>query len=138
MKSKKEKYGLKAFGIVVMDVLLLGVSLIVFAYFHHVRPEEGGSGTEITRPTMTPAPVITPGTTQGGTEPDTTQDNRDWGAWGRKFEDKFDWTGNVSVTDSSYKSRNLNVELRRVAKPQEDIVYYVCDVYFRDIDYIYC
>ena len=114
MKSKKEKYGLKAFGIVVMDVLLLGVSLVVFAYFHHVRPEEGGSGTEITRPTMTPAPVITPDTTQsgtepdttqGGTEPDTTQDNRDWGAWGRKFEDKFDWTGNVSVTDSSYKSR---------------------------------
>lgn len=145
MKSKKEKYGLKAFGIVVMDVLLLGVSLVVFAYFHHVRPEEGGSGTEITRPTMTPAPVITPDTTQsgtepdttqGGTEPDTTQDNRDWGAWGRKFEDKFDWTGNVSVTDSSYKSRNLNVELRRVAKPQEDIVYYVCDVYIRDIDYI--
>ena len=69
MKSKKEKYGLKAFGIVAMDVLLLGVSLIVFAYFHHVRPEEGGSGTEITRPTMTPVPVITPDTTQGARNP---------------------------------------------------------------------
>ena len=33
--------------LIVTDVLVFGISLLSFAYFHHVRPQQGGTGTVI-------------------------------------------------------------------------------------------
>ncbi|MBS6475220.1 MAG: phosphodiester glycosidase family protein [Clostridiales bacterium] len=129
--------------VVMIDILVFAVCLVTFAYFHHVNPIQL-RGPEPTRvierptPTQRPTETVDPSATLN---PSATVDvnatpEPDWGTWGRNFPDKFAWDGTVTRTENSYKSKNINITVERVAIPEDDMVYYVCDIYLRDIDYI--
>jgi len=47
MKYSKKTPPMKLARLIICDVLALGLSLLTFAYFHHVIPQEGGPGTVI-------------------------------------------------------------------------------------------
>lgn len=101
-----------AWALVLIDIFALGAALIVFALFDHVVPRE------VTRVVATARPQVTPAA-DSAAEP-----------LGAKFADKFT-RGEVVVTDTSYASANLYVEL--TARQVGGIAYYVQDIYLRDI-----
>ena len=54
----KMKRPLPVWALVLTDILLTGVLLVVFAYFHHVRPvDEESEGIIVERPVETAAPA---------------------------------------------------------------------------------
>lgn len=68
--------------LILMDIVLIGIALLVFAYFHHVKPrEEKAVGTQSSRtyarpavqltvqPTFTPALTVQPSQTAAGLDP---------------------------------------------------------------------
>lgn len=128
--------------LVVADLLILGISLLVFALFHHVLPsKEAAVGIVSQRPTnaqvaTTQAPVqeIQQMATQPSAEPAaqaTPQPAADpEGYFGTKFADKFT-SGEVVKTDSTYQSENLNITLKSIY--ENNVQAYVVDFYVKDI-----
>ena len=126
----------------VIDCVLIGVSLVVFALFDHVIPEKqaavpvaqavvptvaptqapeqpaDAAGDALPQPTETPAPMV--------------------GDFSQKFADKFT-DGEVIQTENSYRSANLNITLTRydfqVGSYEQAV--YVQDIYVRSIDCIH-
>lgn len=119
--KKRESGLLPALALLIIDVLGIGLGLIIFAYFHHVRPRELAPQT-IILPTETP---VTSTMSTSDPEPDTAFDPEEWGA---KFVDKF-IDGDPIKTENSYKSKNISIETTRYEK--DDIVYFVQDIYVR-------
>ena len=139
--------------LVVMDVALIGLSLVVFALFHHVLPRhEASVGKVSTRPTsqvVAVAPTQAPAqaaedgdedidapdaptpTTAGAVVGDLFA-NLTTGDFSQRFADKFT-SGQVIASASGYQSANVNVRLDRVNNGTA--VYYVADIYVRDISY---
>ncbi len=132
----------------VFDILMIGIGLVVFAYFHHVRPTVYAPDEVIyiapPTATLSPEPTLLPSaelpestpqavvTSTPAPTPTPTVDPNDWGA---KFADKF-VTGYPDITDTSYRSENISITIERVeagtkSHPQ---VYFIADVYVRDID----
>ena len=127
--------------LLVIDCVLIGVSLLVFALFDHVIPERQAAvpvaqvqvtaqpvaaSTEapgqaadgdvaLLQPTETPAPAV--------------------GDFSQKFADKFT-DGEVIQTENSYQSANLNITLTRYDFTVGDYeqAVYVEDIYVRTID----
>ena len=89
---KKKKKSNKLFFQLFIDVLLIAVVLLTFAYFHHVRPTEYSA--------------VVPEQNNSGNETDNTSENND--DWSVKFSDKFLTT---EITETLYKSTDINVEL---------------------------
>lgn len=135
--------------LIVMDVLLIGVSLLVFAYFHHVMPRKqealgvvstrGGSAAATIQPTEAPdaavsgdaaAPEATADVQPAATEaaPEATPDPV--GYFGTKFADKFT-SGEVIETPTSYQSDNVNITL--TAYDELGVQFWVADIYVKDI-----
>ena len=187
-----------AFLIPVCDIVAAGLCLLVFAYFHHVRPSAGENditklpqsvipqgnayaqyGSETDSPdetddfsvttadgdyTVTTAPsesdsdsetetgAITDApedTSKGGTSetepprntdapassettPAQTEPPYDLSGWGYKWPEKFSIDNKVTATDTSYKSHNLNVTIKKYE--ENGMTYYVQDIYMRYID----
>ena len=129
MKSLHSKQKNKPVWLVILfDVLLVGVTLILYALVHHVIPsyKERFSEHETVAPIATavistPAPEATP-------EPEIP--------WKEKFADKF--TDEVVRTADSYKSPNVSVEIIEtidgMLNDPERQVYYVADIYIADIE----
>lgn len=137
MKDNKKKFSI--LWMVLADVLLTGLSLIVFALFHHVLPQ-AQTGEVILLPTLAPTPAVTASpaptllatptaqATATGPAPSPTPEP---GMWGEKFAGHFA-SGDVIVTDNSYQSRDIHITVDRV---QEDgVTYYVADIYLRNLD----
>ena len=129
--------------LVVMDAVILAISLVVFALFHHVLPTGSKtSGRVLPTVTMT-APAAQPSTTPaGGSEPATGAADATTpaaaglgGLFGDKFADKFNADGTVDKTDTTYKSGNINLTLNKVEDREKDLTYYTIDVYVRDLKY---
>lgn len=131
--------------LVITDALLIGVSLLVFAYFHHVRPtaemqKQSGEilptpvATPYIEPTASPSPVptATPSAAPTATPVPTPTPNVS-GMWGAKFYDKFTDDGMVLQDDNSYRSENISIQIDTVQ--ENDVTYYVADIYLRDIQY---
>lgn len=128
--------------LVIVDILVLGLALNVFALFHHVIPQESGEdigytlAPSIPTASLSPIATITPTETasaQGSTstvEPTATPQPADLGMWGEKFADKFT-TGKVEQTDTSYKSRDVNVTI--TTGRFSDSTYYFADIYVRNL-----
>jgi len=53
------------------------------------------------------------------------------GTWGTKFADQFT-DGDPVKTDNSYKSRDISITVNKIS--ENDITYYVADVYLRNIE----
>lgn len=148
--DKKEKR-LPVWAMAVIDVLLTCCVLLVFAYFHHVRPQPGASAdlVVISRPTHTPAAEDRadslpsagdrndPETAAGlASEVEDVSGAENVGlSWAEKFSGHFSDT--VIATDTSYSSPNISITITQRTKGEGSdlITYYVADVYVTDIKY---
>lgn len=111
--------------IAVLDILVAGLIVVTFAFFHHVLPSLKTSAAEEAAPVARPQPVATVKPvekTEGKTE------------WQIKFADKF--SDEVISTATSYKSPEVSIELKTVSYPQKDdvITYHVADIYIASIE----
>lgn len=131
---KAKKRHLTVWQLVIMDVVLIGLSLCIFALFHHVLPRQDQVDLS-KRPgsTTPPAGYMTadPAATSMPQITDAHGNIVDTSGWGAKFPDKFT-SGEVIETDTSYQSKNINVT---VTKVQEDgVTYFIQDIYIRKIE----
>lgn len=128
MKYLKKKKPMNCFLLAFLDVLLVGVILLVFAFFHHaypamvtkyeqaqalVNPSAVGEA-----PTITIEPIV-----EVPTEPDGRT------AWQIQYEDKF--TDEVVRTDHSYTSPEVSITIDTVVTEEtgRKVTYYVADIY---------
>lgn len=122
---KKIKKPMSGWIIGLIDVLLIGVCLCVFALFHHVLPQ-----AYIPDVSANPGQVdlLDPGYEDpqdlGHEEP---QDPADWAY---SFPEQFT-TGEPVITDNRYVSRNVDVTVTQVQ--ENGITYYIQDIYIRNI-----
>ena len=131
---------LKAVLILVMDVLLIGVCLIVFALFHHVLPQKVEMNTSYPvntrRPTVTPAVTVT-ASPDGSSGIDVTPTPYiDYGQFGEKFMDKFATDDTVIHTENEYKSKDIYLSISHGSTDYGSglVVYHVIDIYLRNVD----
>ena len=137
--------------VIFLDILLVGLILLVFAFFHHVLPailNESQRQQELlwettaqTEPTVreTAAPTQPPETQAPATEPPETEvpettepDNRT--EWQKKFEDHF--TDEVVVTDNSYTSPEVSITVETITygEGNSKVTYHVADIYVASMD----
>lgn len=136
--------------VVLIDALVAGLILLVFAFFHHVMPwlitekKLQDAQNNPTQPQMsvvetvpeTAAPTDPPIETEAFTEPTvpltTEPDTRT--PWQIKFEEHF--SDEVIITENSYKSPEVSVTIdtHKIEIEGEQIVYYVADIYVASID----
>lgn len=141
MKYLKNKPVMALWKVILMDLVVLGIILLVFATFHHVLPKylaEYRLEQEILSPTE-PVPTVpvqteppateAPGVaeTEKTTEPPTEPDPRT--PWQIKFEDKF--TDEVVITENSYSSPEISITIDKVTDTIDKylVTYYVADIY---------
>lgn len=133
------KKKMPVWAMIVLDVLLICCVLIVFAYFHHVLPQDVESvGLVIEKPPKTKPPAVTttPPVVTTQPDPDDTPQITEPAelTWAEKFAEHFSDT--VVTTDSSYKSPNISIEITKYNKGtgSNRMVYYVADLYITDIE----
>lgn len=135
--------------VVFLDILVGGLILLTFAFFHHVLP---AIKTEMTRreqllqptepPVLATAPQIsltepliteplTP-ITEPPTQPPTEPDNRT--EWQIKYAEHF--SDEVIMTENSYKSPEVSITIETCQTEQDGhkVVYYVADIYVASMD----
>ena len=140
--------------VIIADVLLAGAALLVFAYFHHVRPAQlANEDIVIERPVQTASaayvpdtqltPTPAPASTQAAaSEPTPVPPPDTVGVFARRHADKF--TGGEIISSDAdgaytYKSKYLNITVtqQRVAEDSSSGTWestaYVTDFYVRDI-----
>ncbi len=113
------------------DIVLIALGLVIFAYFHHVKPVKYSTedAVHVERPTAAVSTTAAPQeSAQSG--PTATPDPNDWGA---KFAGKFT-SGGIEQTKSSYKSENVSITIERHENAEEELVWFVADIYLRDIE----
>lgn len=113
------------------DLLLIGLILVTFAFFHHVLPmlNQQRNSTETaeaealpTTPEPTPSPEPTPEPVDDRTE------------WQKKFAEHF--TAEPVLTDHSYTSPEVSVNIETVVTGEDSkkVTYYVADIYIASMD----
>ena len=125
MKKQQKNSILRAVLVIAFDLLLAGVLLLTFAFFHHVLPaiqselesqrrEEQLQQTQppTTQPTAVPQATEPP--TEATTEPAVTETEPTEPPvpkteWQIKFADKF--TDEVVVTENSYTSPYVSIHI---------------------------
>lgn len=128
--SSAKKKMIPGWALVVIDVLLIGVGLVIFAYFHHVKPRPLTPQT-IELPKSTPEPTASQ-IPEGDGVVTTTPDGgvlADPDEWGIAFTDKFT-DGEIIQTDTMYKSANISIDLTEYN--EDGVVYFVQDIYIRN------
>lgn len=111
---------------IIQDVLLTGLILCVFAFFHHVQPRLSALGRSQSSPTpavQTQAPAPKP--TQDG-EPEAE-------TWDERFAEHF--SEEIQTGENFYKSPNVSVTVETVEQELNGHFqrWYVADIYVRDI-----
>lgn len=143
-----KKRGNSVFRLVIIDIIMTGVILVIFAFFHHVLPRITEKDTvirpvstvNVTQP-ATQTPEVTselPVTTDAPADPVETEpvpaviDNRS--EWQKKFADKF--TDEIVITDNSYSSPNVSVTIDTFSGTYNGFyqTYYVADIYVAGIE----
>ena len=129
----------RAILITVFDILMIGIGLLIFAYFHHVRSwsYDTSDAIVIERPLKSASAAQTPAP-QASSQPDpvvsATVDPDDWGA---KFAEHFTTGGAVEATENSYRSENIAITVEKHTATDEGgdpQVWFVADIYLRDIE----
>ena len=133
--------------VILLDILVGGLVILTFAFFHHVLPAILTERTrqeqllQSTEPVVietealpaTEAPVLeTQMATELPTELPTEPDNRT--EWQIKFEEHF--SDDVIITENSYKSPEVSITIETGETTQDGhpVVYYVADIYVASID----
>lgn len=143
---QKKRRAMPIWVVALLDAVMVGLILLVFATFHHVLPKytaelklqqmqnETQPATQPmeTAPPETQEPTPTEAETEAPTEPPTEPDPRT--PWQIKFQDKF--TDEVVVTDNSYTSQEVSVTFQTVNTKIDDVkvTYYVADIYIAGIE----
>lgn len=142
---KKRKKHMPVWALVLLDAVMVGLVLVIFAFFHHVLPAMRSSAPhppviqnqtqqKPTQPPVETEPRVTEqeGTVPEETQPPTEPDNRT--EWQKKFADRF--TDEVVVTENSYTSPEVSITIDTVVTGEgaDKITYYVADVYIASID----
>lgn len=107
-QNNKKQKKIPAIWLVLIDSILIGIALCIFALFHHVIPY---------RQIMVASENIETGVSSSG--------------WDEKFSGKFT-DGEIIQTDNSYQSEAINVTLTSVQ--ENGITYYIEDIYIRNIE----
>lgn len=132
MESSNNRKRLRPVWIILIDILAIGVVLNVFALFHHVIPRTGKAITQIV--TIAPSPTAKPtaspalGAAEGTTEPTPSPTPAPG-----DFSAIFPAEDTGADAAFSYQSEGLRVAVNMVQ--QNDVTYYVADVWVRDISY---
>lgn len=126
--------------VITVDILLVGVVLLTFAYFHHVLPAiqaqrelEAYLAQQATRPTEPPTePPETQAATEETVVETTVPDDRT--EWQKKFEDHF--TDEVVMTENSYTSSEVSITIDKVVTGEggSQVTYYVADIYVASLE----
>lgn len=146
--SVAEKHGRGLIWIIIRDILMTGLILVVFAFFHHVLPRFTARNTVIkpvstvsvtapvsASPEITPEPAVSSGITDDPVETEPVSVETDYRTeWQKKFADKF--TDEVVKTENSYSSPNVSVTIDTFSGMYNGYyqTYYVADIYIADID----
>ena len=127
--------------VVLADIVLVGVVLLTFAFFHHVLPswitqrelEQFNAQQTQNVPKETVViqtqPQQGPGeSTSGTTEPDNRTE------WQKKFADHF--SDDVVITENSYTSPEVSITIDKIVTEDggSKLTYYVADIYVASLD----
>ena len=131
--------------LVLRDLLLLGLILVVFAFFHHVLPRMSAAGAASpapvslvspTPPLQTPstapdepAPTEDPAASPEPT-PEPTPDPMDWKS---KFAEHFSET--VEIGEDYYRSPDVSIRLTKVTNDDAiSTTYFIADIYVAHLE----
>jgi exopolysaccharide biosynthesis protein len=130
--------------LVIVDLLVLGVALNLFALGNSslFNPATGGEdipqpsviATLIPTPSPKPTAVPTEATASGTpatATPEPTQALDTSGMFGAQFADKFA-TGDPEITDTTYKSRNISITINKEVNNGIEFIW--ADIYVRNKD----
>ena len=149
-KKSVKSVVLQILPMVILDVLLVGVILLTFAFFHHVLPaiqseresqrmEEYFQQNQPLRPQPSkPAQSTTPDSTDtthpDASDPGTTEPTLPKTEWQIKFADHF--TDEVVITENSYTSPYVSITIDTVSYGSgwTAITYFVADIYVASLD----
>lgn len=127
MQRKQNEKRNRLIRLFALDAVALGLCLVVFAYFHHVRtPVLRPTALPVATPEVTPSPIPTPTENQDIPTPSPTPS----GLLGGKYAEKFSQDG-VVQTGTEYRSQNLAIELR--TEYQYDSVIHVAEIFMQDL-----
>lgn len=113
--------------IIIQDIVLTGLILCVFAFFHHVRPRLTAASASDPLPVVQTQPVqLTPPASQ-----DTAETLRE--SWADKFSGHF--SEQIQTGDGFYTSPNISVTVETVEREMDGHFqrWYVADIYIADI-----
>ncbi len=133
---------------IILDVLIAGVVLLVFAFFHHVLPavnanegvklnqeiSQSRTDSDIKKSDVvekTIQPVISAEPTA---QPVATEKVVYDGAFGEKFKDKFT-DGEPLIGKTSYIGKNINIDLK-IEDDNDGSTFYIADIFVRDVEYL--
>ncbi|MBS1418622.1 MAG: phosphodiester glycosidase family protein [Oscillospiraceae bacterium] len=123
MPQKKRKR-LPWWGLAILDLLLTGLLLCIFALFHHVLPQmrlkaQGGI-----------APIASPAVTQKADE----EYNEESRSIRERFAAKF--SEEIIVSENGYKSPDISVAVTEHSFPDASpaLTYYVADIYVAQVE----
>lgn len=134
MENSKNKR-LRPGWVILVDILMVGIVLVVFALFHHVLPRKGAAITQIVDfvPSITAAPTqsaaqfsAAPTAVQAELLPTPTPEIGDFSA-------AFPTEDTGADALFSYQSDSLRVAVRMVQ--ENGVTYYVADVWVKNISY---
>lgn len=135
---------------VTMDLFLIGVILLVFAFFHHVLPaiqseresqrmeeqfqQNVPQQPQSTSPSQSEEPDQTGSADPGTTQTDPTQPELPKTEWQIKFAEHF--TDEVVITENSYTSPYVSITIDTVSYGSgwTAITYFVADIYVASLD----
>ena len=147
MEKRKKNNILRVLLVTVLDLLLAGVILLTFAFFHHVLPameaqwesQRNQEQLQHTEPPVTTQPTTVPPTTEPPTQPEETEPTVTEPTipkteWQLKFADKF--TDEVVITENSYTSPYVSITIETVSygKGWGANTYFVADIYVASLD----
>lgn len=114
---------IKASFLVLIDILLVGIGLIVFALFHHAIPQAMETDIQILNNIVLAEEVETSENVfyEKNIEETITSEE--------VFEDKFT-DGEIIKTENSYISDDMNISIDMVQ--EYGVTYYVADIYLKD------
>lgn len=134
---RKKRIGVP--GMILLDLLCIGVGLNLFAYVHFVReyystPKPKPVLLALATPAPTPAPTAAPGEeTEAPEETESVPARVYTGPWGEKFAEQLT-EGEVIETENSYRSANVSVTVTHVE--EEGLVYSIEEIYVSDIRFL--
>lgn len=128
------KKPLPAYLLILIDILLTGAALCIFALYHHVLPQMlQGDNITISRPTTAGFATVESSSDSSSSSSAANSIPEDVGSFYDKFASRFSDT--VVSTDSSYASPNVSITVSKevLGSGISTITYHLADVYIADI-----